>query len=101
MHISLIASLQASTAAFPIAKVARLPWVGSLTPKEPVSTTFTLTSSYGIPSVSDTIRAIDALLPPISGVPIDKETVPSSPKAMEIEVSPPWFIQNPEAIPLP
>ena len=52
----------------------------------------------------DAIKLIEVdyeILPPISGVPIDKVTVPSSPKAMDIEVSPPWFIQNPEAIPLP
>ena len=39
------ACLAASTAARPLAKVARLPWVGSFTPSAPVSTMFTRTSS--------------------------------------------------------
>ena len=44
---------------------------------------------------------IEAREPPMSGVPTDSETVPSSESARLTAVSPPWLNQNPQEIPRP
>ena len=42
---------------------------------------------------------IDAREPPMSGVPTDRDTVPSSLSASDTAVSPPWLNQKPQETP--
>ena len=62
----------------PPAKVTRLPPVEALNPIAVVSPTTGRTLSYGTPSTSATIIAIEAREPPMSGWPSVTVTVPSS-----------------------
>ncbi len=85
----------------PVEKVALLPPVRKLKPREFVSPITGLISSIGTPSSSAAIIAIDAREPPISVVPSVRPTVPSSLIVIDELVSPPMLNQNPEATPRP
>ena len=52
-----------------------------------------------MPSVSATIRPMEARLPPMSGVPIITVAVPSSPTASDTEVSPPFLVRDTALVP--
>ena len=57
--------------------------------------------SSGMPSVSAAIIETEARVPPMSGVPVIRPTLPSSLTFIVAQVSPPMLNQNPEATPRP
>ena len=91
----------ACTVAMPVAKVTRLPPVMPVMPICAVSPTMGRTFSYGTPSTSAAIIAIEAREPPISGLPDTTLMVPSSFTNTEAELSPPMLNQKPVATPRP
>ena len=62
----------------PVANVARLPSVMSVKPTASVSPTTGRMSMGSMPNSSAAISAIEARLPPMSGLPVTTVAVPSS-----------------------
>ena len=85
----------------PILKVTPLPPAPELYPIESVSAMEGLTFSAGIPRTSATCIAIAALLPPISGDPSTKLTLPSGITLTTALAGPEPLNQAPAATPLP
>ncbi len=94
-------SRQAWTTAMPVANVARLPSVMSVIEIDSVSTTVGVMWWTSSPSSSAAISAIDARLPPMSGLPVITVAVPSSLRwTVALDCSP-MLNQNPVAMPRP
>ena len=94
-------SSAASCTAQPVAKVVRLPPVVPVQPIESVSTMAGFTSSYGMPSDSAWVIAIEARWPPMSTEPITRLTVPSALTLAYAADSLPPLNQKPIATPRP
>ena len=91
----------ACTTAMPVAKVVREPPVSMEKPIDAVSATIGRTFSTGRPRVSAAIIAMEARLPPMSGLPVTTTAPPSSLMCTAAVDSPPTLNQKPTATPRP
>ena len=85
----------------PVANVARLPSVMSVKPTDSVSATIGVMRSTASPSSSAAIKAMEARLPPMSGLPVTTAAVPSSLRLTVADDCSPMLNQNPVATPRP
>ena len=85
----------------PVANVARLPSVTSVNPTTSVSPTTGRIECTSRPSSSAAISAIDARLPPMSGLPVITVAVPFSFRFTVALDASPMLNQNPLATPRP
>ena len=83
----------------PVAKVARLPSVTSVKPTDSVSATTGVIRWTSMPSSSAAMRAMEARLPPMSGLPVITVAVPSSLRFTVALDCSPMLNQNP--VPMP